>query len=137
MLYLQDSYFLRCIKPNNNKKIGVFDEEFVLKQLNTSSTVSYARFIRYGYPKRIDFQKITDACSPIENNLKNICSDRYNFYAKVLISIGFKFSDFKLGNDVIFFRAGKFDLIQAFLSDLPYTFEEGSEERSTAKRQPK
>lgn len=113
----QHSYYVRCIKPNNEKKMGMFDEQFVLRQLNTSSTVAYAKFIRFGYPKRIAIQQILDPCKVIENKLMKMCSDRSNFCSKILLSIGFKLSDFKIGNDTIFFRSNKFHLMEEFFSD--------------------
>lgn len=93
------------------------DEGFVLEQLHTSSTVSYAKFIRYGYPKRIDFKKLVDACKPIKSKLEKACG-KSNFYSKVLLSMGLKLNEFKFGNDTIFFRSKKFHLVEEFFSDL-------------------
>lgn len=103
--------------PNNQKQCGIFDEELILKQLNTSSTISYAKFIRFGYPKRIPYKKLADACKPIEDNLKKICHEESNIYTKVILSIGLSLNNFKLGNDTIFFRSKQFHLMEKFFSD--------------------
>lgn len=108
-----------------------------MKQLNTSSTVSYANFVRFGYPNRVTFQAISDACKSIENNLKNICKNPSEFYTKVILSIGFKFNDFQLGKDVIFFRSEKFSLVTEFLSESSRKFNEKNDETSDLVRRPK
>lgn len=88
----------------------------VLSQLNTSSTVAYANFMRFGYPKRIALQKIIDHCESIEKKLN--VSNRTYFYSKVLLCLGFSPQDFKISNDMIFFRLDKFSLLDFFFSEL-------------------
>lgn len=117
-VYFQDSYFVRCILPNNEKNNAKFEHDLVLKQLITSSTISYVKFIRFGYPKRIELRKIVDACEWLEKKLNIEFEQRSMFYSKVLLYIGFKLKDFKMGHDAIFFRSKKFHLLENFLSDL-------------------
>lgn len=93
----------------------MFDNELVLQQLNSSSTISYAKFMRYGYPKRLAMQELIDLCRPLENELENIESTM--LYKKCFLTLGLKMKDFKMGNNTIFFRMNKFDLIERFISD--------------------
>lgn len=85
-------------------------------QLRTSSTVAYANFIRFGYPNRIAFQDLINACKPIEEKLKNTYIWPSNFYTKVLLSMGLTLNDFKIGKDVVFFRLNKIHLVEIFFS---------------------
>lgn len=126
--YFQDSHFVRCILPNDEKNDAKFEENLVSKQLITSSTISYAKFIRFGYPKRIELQKMVDECKWLEKKLNIECAQRLTFYSKVLLYIGFKLKDFKMGNNAIFFRLSKFNLLERFFSDLAENKEEGEDE---------
>lgn len=85
--------------------------------MNTSCTISYANFMKFGYPKRIYLQDLVNVCKELENNLKTISIKQSNFYSKVLLSIGFKLKDFKMGNNAIFFRAEKFHLLEKIFSE--------------------
>lgn len=113
----QDVHFIRCILPNYEKRIGDFSEKLILEQLKTSSVVSYAKFVRFGYPKRIPIQKMIEICKSIEEKFKKMYTQKY-FYRKVLLTLGFKIKDFKMGNDEIFFRSDKFHLLENFFSDV-------------------
>lgn len=110
-------YFIRCIIPNNDKRNAKFDEELILSQLKTSCTISYAEFIRFGYTKRFDFKDLVIKCEPLKQEFIKYCYDRMHFYSKVLLSIGFKLEDFKMGTEAICFRSNKFQLMEDFLSD--------------------
>ncbi|XP_067334406.1 unconventional myosin-XV isoform X2 [Channa argus] len=48
-------YFVRCIKPNNTKKPGVFEDELVGNQLRHSGVLETIRIRREGYPVRMPF----------------------------------------------------------------------------------
>lgn len=115
-VFPQNPQFIRCILPNNERQDLRFEENLVLSQLKTSSTVAFANFMRCGYPKRISLQKIIDHCAPIEKKLR--VSDTTQFYKQVLLWLGFNLQDFKMGKDTIFFRLNKFPLLETFFSDL-------------------
>lgn len=72
--------------------------------------------MRYGYPKRLALQYLVDLCHPLEKELKSIESTM--LYKKCFLTLGFEMKDFKMGNNTIFFRMNKFDLIERFISNL-------------------
>lgn len=111
-------HFIRCILPNNNRQNRKFDEALVLSQLNTSCTVSYTNFIRFGYSKSVAFEKLVERCKSVEEKWNKANADRATFYSKVLLSLGFKLDEFKMGNEAIFFRANKFVLMEELFEDM-------------------
>ncbi|XP_029914219.1 unconventional myosin-XV [Myripristis murdjan] len=48
-------FFVRCIKPNNNKEPGVFENDLVGNQLCHSGVLETIRIRREGYPVRLPF----------------------------------------------------------------------------------
>ncbi|XP_041673445.1 unconventional myosin-XV [Cheilinus undulatus] len=48
-------FFVRCIKPNNMKQPGVFEDELVSSQLRHSGILETIRIRREGYPVRMPF----------------------------------------------------------------------------------
>ena len=51
-------YFIRCIKPNNDLKPGVFNSMMILRQLQCSGTVECVRLMQAGYPNRAPYQDL-------------------------------------------------------------------------------
>lgn len=109
-------HFIRCIMPNKNKRCDKLEKDLVLHQLNTSCVISYIQFIRYGYPKRVPIQRIMDECEA--NKLTKTYINRSNFCKKIFTVIGLGFDDYKIGGDVIFIRANKFNLLEQFFLDV-------------------
>ncbi|XP_028311141.1 unconventional myosin-XV isoform X2 [Gouania willdenowi] len=48
-------FFVRCIKPNNLKKAGLFEDDLVSNQLRHSGILETIRIRREGYPVRMPF----------------------------------------------------------------------------------
>lgn len=112
----QDLYFVRCFSPNNKKEKGKFEDELILTQLVSTAIISYAKFIRFGFPNHIALQKLIDDCAPIEKKFNKAGVNQLDFCSTVLKSLGFRPKDFKMGKDTIFFRSDKFNLLQGFFS---------------------
>lgn len=61
---LQDSHFIHCIKPNNEKLPNKFDNHFVSTQLNTIGAVPIVNLIRHGYAAKISYSELLAKIKP-------------------------------------------------------------------------
>lgn len=116
--FFKEAHFIRCILPNDTKQRGKFDEGLVLKQLITSNSIAFAKFMRYGYSEHVLMEKMIDVFKSVENKFSKWSINRPNFYSKVLLSLGFQLEDFKIGKDSIFFRTNKIRLLEKCFCDI-------------------
>lgn len=89
-----------------------FDECMVLKQLRSSSTLAYADFVRFGFPLRMSFKKMQSLYEPYFH----LCADERKFMTKLLLAIGLRIGQFKLGQNFILFRSKQYEKMQQLLS---------------------
>lgn len=89
-----------------------FDECMVLRQLRSSSTLAYADFVRFGFPLRISVAKMQSLYAPYYH----ICASARKFHMKLLLAIGLRIGQFKLGQNFIFFRSDQHEKMQQLLS---------------------
>lgn len=89
-----------------------FDECMILRQLRSSSTLAYADFVRFGFPLRIAVTEMDNLYAPHYN----ICADARKFHMKLLLAIGLRIGEFKLGQNYILFRSNQRDKLEKLLS---------------------
>lgn len=87
-----------------------------MQQLYSSSTISYAKFTRHGYPMRVHLAELQNRIRPLKSKLKFISNSR-SLDLKILQFLGFKPNDFEMGTNMIFFRLHRFELFQKFIKD--------------------
>ena len=51
-----EPYYIRCVKPNNNKSPHDFDAPMVMEQLRCNGTLEMVRIRREGYPMREEWK---------------------------------------------------------------------------------
>lgn len=88
----------------------MFDDDFVLAQLQSSGMLAYYRLFQVGFPIKIPvdifFEKVKAYLKPNHENVevKNCC-------VIFLLTMGFECKDFKIGKTEIHFRPGKLNII--------------------------
>lgn len=107
---MQGYHFIRCIKAN---KAGddTFDEEFVAKQLDTSGSFAYQRLMKIGFPSRIDYRPI---CSQLLR-FEELPKDPKILIEELLLCVGLKETDFKIGSSKLFLRPDKLEELEKIL----------------------
>ncbi|CAH0518341.1 unnamed protein product [Peronospora belbahrii] len=117
--------FVRCIKPNTQMKVGLFDRPFVVDQLRCSGTVQACEVLRVGLPTRILYAEVVD----VYRNLlpyKVFCRFDSNdklFTQAILWAYDFPTAAYRLGDTRLFFRTGKIDLLDKLLTPAPVSAE--------------
>lgn len=102
ILSFQDSHFIHCVKPNENKRFNEFDEIFVSNQLNVMRVTPLLDLLRHGYAERIPYDPILSKILPFITNKAKLYPE--DLIGNVLQTIGCRKNKFKLGRTQIFFR---------------------------------
>lgn len=113
--------FVRCIKPNTQMKVGVFDRPFVVEQLRCSGTVQACEVLRVGLPTRILYAEVVDvyrSMLPYEVFRRFDSNDKL-FTQAILWAYEFPTGAYRLGDTRLFFRTGKIDLLDKLLTPAP------------------
>lgn len=119
----QDTHFIRCIKPNEERIPGKFDEEYVSRQLKCFSVIAYAKFIQNCYPIKVSFDVLREPyeqfiqTSDMVHQTDDFRIISKNFFRKLLVSCGFEMKDFRVGEHQIFFRESQKHLARDILKN--------------------
>jgi myosin heavy subunit len=110
--------FVRCIKPNTQMKVGMFDKQFVVEQLRCSGTVQACEVLRVGLPTRILYAEVVDAYRNLlpANVFARFDGNDKLFTQAILYANEFPTDAYRLGDTRLFFRTGKIDLLDKLLA---------------------
>lgn len=73
--------------------------------------------MRFGYPGHIPLEKMMNKFKLVEK-LNKWSANPSNFYSKILMALGLKLKDFKIGKDSIFFRANKIRILEDIFCEI-------------------
>jgi len=114
-----DAHFIRCIKPNDMQQPHNFDSSSVLTQLRYSGMCAALRLLQAGFPTRISFEELHQRFKPrmpaMLQKLRPI-----TFCEAVLVALDLDGGrDFQMGLTKVFFRPGKFALLDQLTLSTP------------------
>eukprot|EP00466_Bigelowiella_natans_P020879 jgi/Bigna1/132297/aug1.17_g7005 len=115
--------FIRCIKPNLEKKCDVWAARLVEDQLESGGLIQALKIIKLGFPTRIEIKKIyalyknsccfgDDSSDLKQANPRDVCE------AVLFLFFGLSAPDIKIGLTKIFFRENMQDVVSRLLNPM-------------------
>jgi hypothetical protein len=112
-------HFVRCVKPNQGMKLGVFNRSVVVEQLRWMGLVQTCEVLQAGLPTRVSYQQIDDTYRAIlpektRKLFKN--QDARALTAASFWAHEFPSSVYRLGRTKAFLKAGQMANLDTLLS---------------------
>ena len=101
------SSFIRCIKPNEEMKPGLFDGSAILSQLESAGIPSVLELMQAGYPSRTQFSDLYNMYKK-QMPPKMAKLDARLFCRGLFRALGVDETDYTYGVTKVFFKPGKF-----------------------------
>uniref|UniRef100_A0A0R0EEF5 Myosin motor domain-containing protein n=1 Tax=Glycine max TaxID=3847 RepID=A0A0R0EEF5_SOYBN len=100
-----EPHYIRCVKPNNLLKPGMFENNNVLQQLRWNGVMEAIRISCAGYPTRKNFDEFVQRFTILEPNVLKACPDEMTACKRLLDRANLK--DYQIGKTKVFLRAGQ------------------------------
>ncbi|TIC24772.1 clathrin heavy chain [Wallemia mellicola] len=111
-----NAHYIRCIKPNEQKKAWDIDSQQVLSQLRACGVLETIKISSAGYPTRWSFAEFTDRYYPLVGSehwlgdMKELCLQ--------ILQVNISDEDkYQIGLSKIFFRAGMLAYLEKLRAD--------------------
>ncbi|KAL0732301.1 hypothetical protein Bca4012_008510 [Brassica carinata] len=105
ILNTTEPHYIRCIKPNNLLKPGIFENKNVLQQLRCGGVMEAIRISCAGYPTRKHFDEFLNRFSILAPQVLDKNSDGPAACKKLLDKSGLE--GYQIGKTKVFLRAGQ------------------------------
>jgi chromosome segregation ATPase len=115
MLDSTEPHFIRCIKPNSEKKSWVIEPQLVLDQLRCNGVLEGIRISRLGYPLRVPYNDFIKRFRPLAP-AKDVLPPQPEKAAEAILGTTKlkRMDDYQFGRSKVFLRAN----VNAFLEKL-------------------
>ncbi|XP_068461753.1 myosin-8-like [Phaseolus vulgaris] len=100
-----EPHYIRCVKPNNLLKPGIFENSNVLQQLRCGGVMEAIRISCAGYPTRKNFDEFVQRFTILEPLVLKACPDEMTACKRLLDRASLK--DYQIGKTKVFLRAGQ------------------------------
>ncbi|TKY69095.1 Myosin-7 protein [Spatholobus suberectus] len=100
-----EPHYIRCVKPNNLLKPGIFENNNVLQQLRCGGVMEAIRISCAGYPTRKSFDEFVQRFTILEPKVLKACPDEVTACKRLLDRANLK--DYQIGKTKVFLRAGQ------------------------------
>ncbi|XP_066511963.1 unconventional myosin-XV [Hoplias malabaricus] len=106
-------FFVRCIKPNNNKEPGLFELDLVAHQLRYSGIMDAIQIRKEGYPVRVPFHKFLDRYKALLGLKKPPPPDGDNCALMLTKLCPIKKGDYQVGVSKLFLKEDVYQLLES------------------------
>ena len=103
------THFIRCVKPNMDKKAKSFDESVMMRQLYTSGVVQAVSITRAGFPDHLPFAELLSRFALVLPKTKAVGAKGC---AEVLKAASVPESSFRIGKTKVFLGVGVLDALE-------------------------
>ncbi|KAK1390713.1 Myosin-8 [Heracleum sosnowskyi] len=111
-----EPHYVRCIKPNNLLKPGIFENKNVLLQLQSGGVMEAIRISSAGFPTRKTFSEFIARFKLLAPDILSGRYDEVTACKKLLEKMGLK--GYQIGKTKVFLRGGQMAELDAYLTEL-------------------
>ncbi|XP_019461246.1 PREDICTED: myosin-6-like [Lupinus angustifolius] len=111
-----EPHYIRCVKPNNLLKPGIFENKNVLQQLRCGGVMEAIRISCAGYPTRKTFDEFVDRFGLLAPKALDGRSDEVTACKRILEEVELK--GYQIGKTKVFLRAGQMAELDTRRSEL-------------------
>ncbi|CAM9971674.1 unnamed protein product [Pylaiella littoralis] len=111
--------FVRCIKPNADMKCGVYDNRYVVEQLQCLGILQTCEVLKVGMPTRVTYKELKEVLGDKAAEADKLFKGEPEtaLIASILWAFEVPSEAFRLGNTRVFFRAGQISTLQKILNE--------------------
>ncbi|KAJ0689342.1 putative myosin ATPase [Helianthus annuus] len=107
-----EPHYIRCVKPNNLLKPGIFENVNIMQQLRCGGVLEAIRISCAGYPTRKSFSDFVNRFSILAPEVKEGNLNAKDACKKILDKVGLQGS--QIGKTKVFLRAGQMAELDAW-----------------------
>eukprot|EP00752_Nemacystus_decipiens_P009380 g8383.t1 len=113
--------FARCIKPNAAMQCGVYDNKYVVEQLQCLGILQTCEVLKVGMPTRVTYTELKEVLGPNAADAEKLFAGEpeTSLIASILWAFEVPSESFRLGKTRVFFRAGQISTLQKILNETP------------------
>ncbi|KAJ4981808.1 hypothetical protein NE237_032645 [Protea cynaroides] len=104
-------HFIRCIKPNNKKVSGLYEQDLVLQQLRCCGVLEVVRISRSGYPTRMTHQQFAKRYGFLLSG-NSVSQDPLSISVSILQQFNVLPEMYQVGYTKLFFRTGQIGALE-------------------------
>ncbi|KAI4338119.1 hypothetical protein L6164_016468 [Bauhinia variegata] len=108
--------YVRCIKPNNLLKPGIFNNSTVLQQLQCGGVMEAIRISCAGYPTRKTFSEFVRRFGVLSPEILKGCPDEVTGCKRLLEKVNLE--GYQIGKTKVFLRAGQMAELDGFRAEV-------------------
>ncbi|CAM9144262.1 unnamed protein product [Ectocarpus sp. 12 AP-2014] len=111
--------FIRCIKPNAAMKCGVFNNRYVVEQLQCLGILQTCEVLKVGMPTRVTYTELKEVLGENAAQAEKLFEGEPEtaLIAGILWAFEVPSEVFRLGRTRVFFRAGQISTLQKILNE--------------------
>ncbi|TYI66436.1 hypothetical protein E1A91_D09G223900v1 [Gossypium mustelinum] len=113
-----EPHYIRCVKPNNALKPGIFENQNVLQQLRCGGVMEAIRISCAGFPSRKSFREFVARFSLLAPEVLSKRNNYTEVTASKKILEKSKLSGYQIGKTKVFLRAGQMAELDALRTEI-------------------